>query len=136
VKGYTITYKVKKAALSKDSSCNKYKGSDANLEEVLDGLKKLADWTLQFEVTPPKAKAKLDVRANGFGYLEINKHPGHTHGKGWKYKIEGGKDANRSVDRLIVSGTEAELEFGEPDGKAIAVTASLSCSVKVAEDTH
>jgi len=133
-----ITYKVKKVTLTRDSSVGSYLRTDSSkdgLQKVLDGLEAAKDWTLSFEVKKKKNKPH-ELRVNGFGYPDINKHPGHTHGKGWKYKVEGGKDANASVDRLVVSDTDAELDITSNEDTAISVDVDISCKVKVLEDTH
>jgi hypothetical protein len=133
-----ITYKVKKVSLTKDSSVGKYLNSETSkdgLDQVLDGLVATPDWTIGFEVTKKKGKPHA-LRASTFGYPEINKHPGHVHGKGWKYKAEGGKDANKSVDRLVVSDTEGEIDIKSNEAEAMTVEIDISCKVKVLKDTH
>ena len=131
---YAVTYTVKSVKVTTDSSVSSYRGQD-DLKAVLDGLKKASDWTVGFQVTPKRGRTETSLRVNGFGYPLIDKHPGHVHLKGWKYNIDEGTG---SVDRLVVSDTEADM--GEPtindSTKKITVDVSISCKAKVLEDTH
>jgi hypothetical protein len=134
-----ITYKVKSVTLKKDKSVGAYlktDGSKNGLQEVLDGLEKAADWTLGFEIVRKKKTDPPTARVISFGYPEVNKHPGHVHGKGWKYKAEGGKDANSSVDRLVVSGTKATVDMKTQEAAALGLEVDITCDVEVLEDTH
>ena len=131
---YAVTYTVKSVRVTEDSSVSRYRAQD-DVDAVLTGLKKAADWTLGFLVTPVRGKTATSLRVNGFGYPGIDKHPGHVEGKGWKYNIDEGTG---SVDRLVVSDTEATL--GEPTiddtKKKIIVDVSIACKAKVLENTH
>ena len=132
--GYEVTYTVKTVTVTEDSSVGKYKGKD-DLNEVMAGLKKTADWTVGFEVTPVKGKTATSLRANGYGFPGIDKHPGHVEGKGWKYNVEPG---NGSVDRLVVSDTASKLSNEKIDDKTkkISVDVAITCKAKVLENTH
>ncbi|MCO6415322.1 hypothetical protein JYK14_03910 [Siccirubricoccus sp. KC 17139] len=133
------TYKVKSVSLKKDKSVNDYLRTDASkdgLQKVLDGLAATGDWTLAFDIQRKKKTDPPTARVNGFGYPDINKHPGHVHGKGWKYKVEGGKDANRSVDRLVVSDTKADITVKKQEAAALELEVDISCDLEVLQDTH
>ena len=131
---YSVTYTVESVTVTEDSSVSKYRGQD-DLKAVLDGLKKAGSWTIGFQVTPVKGKTPTSLRVNGFGYPVLDKHPGHVEGKGWKYNIDEGTG---SVDRLVVSDTEAEVDEPTIDDakKKITVKLSVSCKAKVLENTH
>jgi hypothetical protein len=131
---YKVTYKVTSVTVTKDGSVGKY-GDQALVKAVIKGLEKEADWTMEFKVTPKKGKTDTSIVANGFGYPSIDRHPGHVHGKGWKYNIEEGKG---SEDRLVVSDTDATLSDIEIDDEAqtIKLNVEITCKAKVLEDTH
>ncbi len=84
---YLVTYTIKSVAVTADSSVAAY-SDQTNVKAVTSGLNNKAGWTMQFEVTPVKGKAKTSIRANGFGYPLVDKHPGHVEGKGWKYNVD------------------------------------------------
>jgi hypothetical protein len=102
---------------------------------VLNGLKKKEGWTLQFQVTPVKGKTPTSLRVNGYGYPNVDQHPGHVHDKWWKYNIEKGTGA---VDRLVVTDTASTLSNQKVDDakKTVSVDVAVTCKAKVLEDTH
>jgi hypothetical protein len=131
---YKVTYTVKSVAVTEDSSVGKYRAKD-DLNAVLNGLKKKEGWTLQFQVTPVKGKTPTSLRVNGYGYPNVDQHPGHVHDKWWKYNIEKGTGA---VDRLVVTETASTLSNQKVDDtkKTISVDVAVTCKAKVLEDTH
>ena len=128
----TVKVSVTKVTVNKDGSVSKYKKDTDGLKEVLDELGKAKLWNATLELDKKKPEAK---RVNGFGYPDVGGHPGHVHGKGWKYNIERG---NNTVDRLVVEDVSGTIKKQEHDAKKDVLTAEveISCKVRVLEDTH
>jgi hypothetical protein len=134
VKGITVDYKITKVNITKDSSVDSYPAAD-DVSAVINGLKKLDEWTMDFDVNDKKPEIN---RVSGIGYPVVDRHPGHVHSasKGWKYNIDEGTG---SVDRLVLSDCKAEVkkQVGDKPGKKINnVEVEVSIKVKVLEDTH
>lgn len=92
-----------------------------DFKEVLDGVKKGANWKVEVIGKPPRVKA---------AYPEVNGHPGHVAGKDWKLYIERGKG---SQDRLYVEVDKTKSTVtAVGDGYDVVIVAE----VYVAEDTH
>lgn len=128
----TVKVTVKSVSINKDGSVGKYKKDTDGLKEILDSIDKAKLWNATVELDKKKPEAK---RVNGFGYPDVGGHPGHVHGKGWKYNIERG---NNTVDRLVVEDVKGEIKSQSHDAKkdVITVEVDISCKVKVLEDTH
>ena len=127
-----VKLKVTKVALKADSSVKSYTRDPDGIKELWTDLRKEKLWG---------AQAKLDKKGTaidriiGLSYPDVGGHPGHVHGKDWKYNVERG---NGSVDRLVVEKWSATVKNEEYDAKKGVITADIEIAVsgRVLEDTH
>ena len=128
----TVSVSANKVTVKEDASIKKYNRDADGLDEVLKGLGNKKGWNA--EVKLDKKGIEIE-RVTGLGYPDISGHPGHVHGKGWKYNIERG---NGSVDRLVVEDWSASVKSQEYDAKRGKITATIDIEVtaRALEDTH
>jgi hypothetical protein len=127
-----VRIKVTSVTLKADSSVKKYSRDAAGMQELWTELKKAKLWGAQAKLD--KKGTSID-RIIGLGYPDVGGHPGHVHGKDWKYNIERG---NGSVDRLVVEDWKAKVKKEDYDAKKGVITAEVEVTVsgRALEDTH